>query len=84
MKTPRQEATCCVAGGGPAGVVAGLLLARQAVQTRILRGLYPKTLDDDARQRTPIAVKLFKYVPSLRHLTGRFIGMGLRPEHIRA
>ena len=54
----------------------------QAVQTRALSGLYPKTVEDDASQRVPLGFKLFRYFPALRHLTGRFIGLGVRPEHI--
>ena len=30
------ETTCCVVGGGPAGIVAGLLLARQGVDVIVL------------------------------------------------
>ncbi|MPZ24476.1 MAG: NAD(P)-binding protein [Dehalococcoidia bacterium] len=32
----REETTCCIVGGGPAGIVAGLLLARQGVDVLIL------------------------------------------------
>lgn len=31
-----ETTTCCVAGGGPAGLVAGLLLARQGVEVLVL------------------------------------------------
>lgn len=55
----------------------------QAFQVRALRGLYPKNLTDDLSQRTPFAFRLFRRFPPLRHLTGRFIGLGVRPEHIR-
>jgi len=54
----------------------------QAVQVRALGGLYPKDLHDDRSQHLPFAFRLFRRVPALRHLTGRFIGIGIRPEHI--
>lgn len=34
--TVSERVTCCVAGGGPAGAVVGLLLARAGVQTLVL------------------------------------------------
>jgi 2-polyprenyl-6-methoxyphenol hydroxylase-like FAD-dependent oxidoreductase len=55
----------------------------QAVQVRAFRGLYPKDLTDDPSQNVPLGFRLFRRVPALRHLTGRFIGLGIRPEHIR-
>jgi 2-polyprenyl-6-methoxyphenol hydroxylase-like FAD-dependent oxidoreductase len=55
----------------------------QLVQIRAAGGLYPKSLTDDPSRHLPLAFRLFKLVPALRHLTGRFIGLGFRPEHIR-
>jgi 2-polyprenyl-6-methoxyphenol hydroxylase-like FAD-dependent oxidoreductase len=55
----------------------------QAVQVRALRGLYPKNLRDDPSRRTPLAFRLFRFVAPMRYLVGRFIGLGVRPEHIR-
>jgi 2-polyprenyl-6-methoxyphenol hydroxylase-like FAD-dependent oxidoreductase len=55
----------------------------QIVQVRALRGLYPKSLSDDPSQQTPLALRLFSRVPPLRFVVGRFIGLGVRPEHIR-
>ncbi|HEX2054085.1 MAG TPA: FAD-dependent oxidoreductase [Actinomycetota bacterium] len=58
--------------------------AVQAFQARILRDLYPRP---DAREMKPQAdatalpVRLVSRVPPLRHLIGRFIGRGIRPEH---
>jgi 2-polyprenyl-6-methoxyphenol hydroxylase-like FAD-dependent oxidoreductase len=54
----------------------------QLVQVRALRGLYPKDLHDDRTQRMPLAFRLFRRVPALRFVTGRFIGLGVRPEHL--
>jgi deazaflavin-dependent oxidoreductase (nitroreductase family) len=55
----------------------------QLVQVRALGGLYPKGLEDDPSERPPLAFQLFRRLPPLRHLTGYFIGVGIRPEHIR-
>jgi 2-polyprenyl-6-methoxyphenol hydroxylase-like FAD-dependent oxidoreductase len=56
----------------------------QAFQTGILRDLYPKNLTDDTAQHVPPIFTAFRALPPLRHLTGRFIGLGVRPEHIRS
>lgn len=60
----------------------------QTFQVRALRGLYPRA-DETAeapgparRTRLPIVLRAVRLVPPLRHLTGRFIGLGIRPEHI--
>jgi len=55
----------------------------QLVQIRAAGGLYPKSLTDDPSRHLPMPFRLFGYVPPLRHLIGRFIGLGFRPEHIR-
>jgi 2-polyprenyl-6-methoxyphenol hydroxylase-like FAD-dependent oxidoreductase len=54
----------------------------QTVQVRALRGLYPKNLNDDPSRRAPFALRMFRRVPPLRYVVGRFIGIGVRPEHI--
>ncbi|HUR09057.1 MAG TPA: FAD-dependent oxidoreductase [Nonomuraea sp.] len=54
----------------------------QAFQLGILRDLYPKNLADDTAQHVPPIFTAFRALPPLRHLMGRFIGMGARPEHI--
>jgi 2-polyprenyl-6-methoxyphenol hydroxylase-like FAD-dependent oxidoreductase len=54
----------------------------QTIQVRALRGLYPKNLDDDLSDRLPLAFRLFRLIPPLRHLTGYFIGIGFRREHL--
>jgi 2-polyprenyl-6-methoxyphenol hydroxylase-like FAD-dependent oxidoreductase len=56
----------------------------QAVQVRALRGLYPKNPQDDPSERPPLVFRLFRVLPPLRHLIGRFIGVGVRPEHVRS
>ncbi|GAA3473253.1 FAD-dependent oxidoreductase [Nonomuraea roseola] len=54
----------------------------QAFQLGILRDLYPKDLTDDTTEHVPPIFTAFRALPPLRHLMGRFIGMGVRPEHV--
>ncbi|GAA1757803.1 FAD-dependent oxidoreductase [Nonomuraea bangladeshensis] len=56
----------------------------QAFQLGILRDLYPKDLGDDTTRHVPAIFTAFRTLPPLRHLMGRFIGLGVRPEHIAA
>jgi 2-polyprenyl-6-methoxyphenol hydroxylase-like FAD-dependent oxidoreductase len=54
----------------------------QTFQLAVLRDLYPTDLDDDTTGHVPPIMRLFRAAPPLRHLAGRFIGLGVRPEHI--
>jgi 2-polyprenyl-6-methoxyphenol hydroxylase-like FAD-dependent oxidoreductase len=54
----------------------------QAFQVGILRDLYPKDLADDTTGHVPPIFTAFRALPPLRHAMGRFIGLGVRPEHI--
>ena len=63
----------------------------QLFQVRILRGLYPSTpptgglrdgVTPDRGDRLPVPLRLVRRVPALRHVVGRFIGQGVRPEHV--
>ncbi|MEV4223244.1 FAD-dependent oxidoreductase [Nonomuraea sp. NPDC049725] len=56
----------------------------QAFQLGILRDLYPKDLGDDTTRHVPPVLTAFRTLPPLRHLLGRFIGLGVRPEHLAA
>ncbi|GAA0937373.1 FAD-dependent oxidoreductase [Nonomuraea longicatena] len=56
----------------------------QAFQLGILRDLYPKDLGDDTTEHVPPIFTAFRMLPPLRHLMGRFLGMGVQPEHIPA
>ncbi len=55
----------------------------QLFQLAILRDLYPKNLHDDTATHVPPIFRVFRRLPVLRHAVGRFIGLGVRPEHIR-
>ncbi|WP_159843561.1 FAD-dependent oxidoreductase [Nocardia sp. CY41] len=55
----------------------------QLFQLAILRDLYPKNLHDDTATHVPPIFRVFRRLPVLRHAVGRFIGIGVRPEHIR-
>jgi 2-polyprenyl-6-methoxyphenol hydroxylase-like FAD-dependent oxidoreductase len=56
----------------------------QAFQIRVVGNLYPRSGSAGANSRDPLPIRVIRRLPALRHLTGRFIGMGLRPEHVRA
>ncbi len=36
MSEPSQKTTCCIVGGGPAGIMLGYLLARSGVPVTVL------------------------------------------------
>jgi 2-polyprenyl-6-methoxyphenol hydroxylase-like FAD-dependent oxidoreductase len=49
------------------------------VQNRVIRNV----LGLRSRPKPPFAVKLFNWIPWLRRIPARLIGMGFRPEHVR-
>jgi len=51
-----------------------------AVQERVLR----PALGSRAGGRPPRAVRLLQHFPALRRLPARVIGLGFRPEHVKA
>jgi 2-polyprenyl-6-methoxyphenol hydroxylase-like FAD-dependent oxidoreductase len=55
----------------------------QAFQVRAVANLYPRPGAVEGPRPEPVPVRVLRRLPALRHLTGRFIGMGLRPEHVR-
>ena len=63
-----QTADCCIVGGGPAGVVLALLLARQGVEVVLLEA--HKNFDRDFRGDTvhPSTVKLLEQIGLLDKL----------------
>jgi 2-polyprenyl-6-methoxyphenol hydroxylase-like FAD-dependent oxidoreductase len=67
-----------------------LIQARRELPTRLtqkfqvaaLGDLYPKDLNEDKARHTPLVFTAFRMLPPLRHAMGRFIGLGVRQEHI--
>ncbi len=55
----------------------------QAFQIRVVGNLYPRPGSASAGRPDPLPIRVIRRLPALRHLTGRFIGMGLQPEHVR-
>lgn len=53
----------------------------QRIQDRVLGAALPRTLDE-VRTRPPLLVRVLAAVPPARHLMGRAIGLGARPEHL--
>jgi 2-polyprenyl-6-methoxyphenol hydroxylase-like FAD-dependent oxidoreductase len=49
------------------------------IQTRIL----DRVIGSDKPVTAPFAVRLFNWIPWLRRIPARLVGMGIRPEHIR-
>ena len=49
------------------------------VQNNVLSAVLART----ARPKPPFAAKLLYWLPVLRRLPARVIGMGVRPEHVR-
>jgi 2-polyprenyl-6-methoxyphenol hydroxylase-like FAD-dependent oxidoreductase len=54
----------------------------QKFQVTVLRDFYPKDLNDDTARHMPLLFTALRMFPPLRHAMGRFIGLGVRPEHI--
>ncbi|MBV9143248.1 MAG: FAD-dependent oxidoreductase, partial [Pseudonocardiales bacterium] len=54
----------------------------QKFQSRALHDLYPTHQDKDISDHAPPIIKALQVLPSLRHAMGRFIGLGIRREHI--
>jgi 2-polyprenyl-6-methoxyphenol hydroxylase-like FAD-dependent oxidoreductase len=55
----------------------------QAFQVAAQNFLLAPTLRSMATPKPPLIVKLFDAVPWLRQFPARFIGMGVRPEHVK-
>ncbi len=50
------------------------------IQDRVISNVLALT----GRPSAPLAVKLFNWLPALRRIPARLIGMGFRPEHVRS
>ena len=54
----------------------------QRLQLLIQNQIIAETLDADSRPEAPLVFRLIDALPLLRRLPSRFIGMGIRPEHV--
>ena len=54
----------------------------QRLQVMIQNQLIAEGLEDGGIRRAPLALRLMTQLPLLRQLPSRFIGLGLRPEHV--
>ncbi len=52
---------------------------QRTIQNRVIRPVLAGT----AQPKPPLALKLLDWFPALRGIPARFIGIGVRPEHIR-
>ena len=55
----------------------------QAMQVLVQKRILDRVIGSDKPMTAPFAVRLFNYVPWLRRIPARLVGMGVRPEHIR-
>lgn len=55
-------------------------LVTQRIQAGVVAGAFPRTLDEVATGE-PLALRVVGALPLMRHVVGRFIGVGVRPEH---
>lgn len=67
---------CCIAGGGPAGMMLGLLLV---IQDRVIKPV----LGETGSLNAPWPLRLLVRFSFLRRIPARLIGVGFRPEHVR-
>jgi len=56
----------------------------QRMQILLHKHLLEKIFDSPELIRPPMFMRLADWLPKLQHLTGRAIGIGLRPEHVEA
>jgi len=55
----------------------------QGVQVMIQNRIIMPVLASKQRPAPPLAVKLLNWIPALRRLPARIVGLGVRPEHIQ-
>jgi 2-polyprenyl-6-methoxyphenol hydroxylase-like FAD-dependent oxidoreductase len=58
--------------------------ATQRMQVFAHEKVIRPALENDAPVSAPLAVRLFKAIPMLQRIPARIVGLGFRPEHIRA
>jgi hypothetical protein len=56
----------------------------QAIQVFIQNNVISKVLGGTGKIKPPWVVKLFIFIPLLRRLPARLIGIGVRPERVRS
>ena len=57
--------------------------ATQAMQVAVQTGIIAPTLASSGEVKVPLPVILMQWVPILRRLPARMVGMGFRPEHVQ-
>jgi 2-polyprenyl-6-methoxyphenol hydroxylase-like FAD-dependent oxidoreductase len=57
--------------------------AIQRVQVLVQERILDRVLGSDKPMTAPWVVRLFNYMPWLRRIPARLVGMGFRPEHVR-
>jgi 2-polyprenyl-6-methoxyphenol hydroxylase-like FAD-dependent oxidoreductase len=55
----------------------------QGIQVLIQNRIITPVLASKQRPAPPLAVKLLNWIPALRRLPARIVGLGVRPEHIQ-
>ena len=60
----------------------GVVRRTQRMQV-IAHGVANKALHHQGAMTPPLALRILTRIPGFQHLTGRFIGLGLQPEHVR-
>ena len=58
--------------------------ATQRLQVVLQNRVIGRVLASTAKMSPPFAVRLLGWVPSLRRVPARLIGLGFRPEHVSA
>ena len=69
-----SKTTCCVVGGGPAGVT-------QAIQLFAHRG-FARVFENPGPIRAPWQLKTATKIPGIHRAVGYAMGIGARPEHV--
>ncbi len=56
--------------------------ATRKIQVFVQNAIITKVLTSKDKLETPIVLRIAQNLPILRHLAGRMVGLGVRPEHI--